>query len=519
MANNIKTKITRFGYIVNKNLIDDETIKEIKSDLTVVPFKINNYAPKYIKNEGFPLYVENGNYIGIPKYYGFDKLGEPDIDKVSNYEYPVQDMTYTGTLRPHQQMVSDKIIKGMEEGGGGVLVMGCGSGKTNVAIYIACKFKLRTLFVVHKTFLRDQVIDRIKSNTNIKKVGIIQRKVVNYKHPFVVSMVQSLAKINYNDEIFKDFGMIIIDEVHHMGARNFSTVYQKISSKYMLGISAEYTRTDGMYKIINWYMGPILHLEEQKPNEMVIVKQFYYSTSNKERIKMKYINGDTNKPNRSKMITNLFYIKRRNRFILYLIQELFDMGKNILFLSGRLKQIDLLYELLNNDEFTHGNVGKYIGGMKESSLKKSAMKQIILGSYDMASEGLDIEGLNVVILGTPKTSIKQSVGRILRKEVYEEHPIVIDIVDVDNDTFKKQSKSRNNYFQKQKYNIQKYYISESLKQKYELWNDKEYIKKVLVEIPEIPDKQTQDMIKTNPNPKKKYQGPINIDELNFLEDD
>ena len=80
-------------------------------------------------------------------------------------------------------------------------------------------------------------------------------------------MVQSLARIDYDDEIFKDFGLIIIDEVHHMGARNFSKIYQKMTAKYMLGISAEKNRDDGLYKIINWYMGPIFM--QKNKNQMI----------------------------------------------------------------------------------------------------------------------------------------------------------------------------------------------------------------------------------------------------------
>ncbi len=136
-------------------------------------------------------------------------------------------MEYTGKLRPHQEIVVEKMIKGFAEHGGGILVLGCGSGKTNIAIYLACKYKLRTLFVVHKTILKNQVIDRIKTNTNVKEVGIIQSKTVKYKFPFVVGMVQSLSKIDYDDAIFKDFGMVIIDEVHHMGAKKFFKNYTK----------------------------------------------------------------------------------------------------------------------------------------------------------------------------------------------------------------------------------------------------------------------------------------------------
>jgi superfamily II DNA or RNA helicase len=509
-VNEIDKKITRFGYILNKKSFDDDTLSQIKKDLTAKPFKIGIYG-KFAKDNTFPLYIENGDYIGIPKYYGLEKFGEPVINRLEIYKYPTFDMKYTGKLRPNQEMIVKKIFDGFDEQRGGLLIAGCGSGKTNMAIYIACKYKLKTLFIVHKTFLKNQVINRIKSVTNIKNIGVVQQKKVEINYPFVVGMVHSLAKKDYADENFRDFGMIIIDEVHHMGAKNFSRVYQKMSAKYMLGISAERKRNDGLYKIINWYMGPILHAEEQKPNDMVVVKKFHYKTSNKERVKI-VLNKFTNEPDRSTMVTNLVHIKKRNRFILKLVEELFDQGKNVLILSGRLKQVNLFYRLLNQNQYINGNIGKYIGGMSEQNLAESATKQIILGTYSMAEEGLDIENLNVVVLCTPKSAIKQSVGRILRKEIYEEHPIVIDIIDNDNAIFKKQSNVRDLYYKKQQYNVQTFNASDYKQTNYMDWDDANAIKDALLKAP--PTKKNH----SKKNTTQTYFGPIDCDQIEFLDD-
>jgi superfamily II DNA or RNA helicase len=500
----IARKITRFGYIVSKASLDEKTLNEIKTDLTVKPYIMASFD-KFKKDNSFPLYIENGDYISIPKYYGIEKLGNPEINKLNTYLYPTYDINYMGFLRPAQQIIVDKIINGFNTISGGLLIAGCGSGKTNMAIYIACYFKLKTLFIVHKTFLKNQCINRIKSTTNVKNVGIIQQRKVDIDHPFVVGMVQSISKINYNDEIFKDFGLIIIDEVHHMGARNFSKLYQKISTKYMLGISAERSRNDGMYQIINWYMGPILHAEEQKPNNMVVVKRFHYHTDNQDRMET-LINKHTKEPNRPAMITNLIHIRRRNRFVMNLIKILYDMGKNILFLSSRLKQVRLFYRMLSNDKYIGNNIGKYIGGMSEQELAISATKQIILGTYDMAQEGLDIGHLNVVILGTPKSSIKQSVGRILRKDVYEENPIVIDIIDSDNRLYVNQSNTRKKYYDRQHFHIQNFSITDYPKKDYIDWNDFNSLKEILNKAPPA----------IKPSVQRVYLS--NTDDIDFLSD-
>lgn len=456
--------ITRFGYIIKKDKIEEKELLKLKQELTVTPFKPGNFGKRQ-KNTSFSLYVENGDYISIPRFYAIDKYGKPNIDKLMSYELKKYNMEYIGKLRPKQEIIIDKVMTGLDTINGGLLIEGCGSGKTNMAIYIACQLKLKTLVIVHKEFLARQFRDRIISFTNIKEIGKIQRNTINIDPPFVIAMVQSLCRRNYDDKIFREFGLIIIDEVHHMGARDFSSVYKKIGAKYMLGISAETERTDKMYKIINWYMGPILHYGDQKPNDMVIVKKILYSTSNIRRSKI-IINKYTDEPDRSTMITNLVYIKKRNRLIVSIIEKLYDDGKNILFLTGRLIQVKLIYKMLNKNEYMKNNIGIYIGSIPEKELLKSSTKQIILGTYEMAQEGLDIENLNVVILGTPKSAIKQSVGRILRKEIYEEHPIVIDIVDFNNKIFTNQYKTREKHYIKQRYGIHEAKISD-----YELENN------------------------------------------------
>jgi superfamily II DNA or RNA helicase len=98
------------------------------------------------------------------------------------------------------------------------------------------------------------------------------------------------------------------------------------------------------------------------------------------------------------------------------------------------------------------SVGYYIGGMKETELKKTEKKQIVLASYSMSQEGLDIPTLNAEFLITPKTDIVQSVGRILRAKHAFSHPIIYDFVD-SHDVFQRQWLKRKSYYKKQNYKI------------------------------------------------------------------
>jgi superfamily II DNA or RNA helicase len=98
------------------------------------------------------------------------------------------------------------------------------------------------------------------------------------------------------------------------------------------------------------------------------------------------------------------------------------------------------------------SVGYYIGGMSEAELKKSEKKQVVLASYTMSSEGLDIPTLNAEFLITPKTDIVQTVGRVLRAKHKYSHPIIYDFVD-SHDLFQRQWIKRKSYYKKQNYKI------------------------------------------------------------------
>jgi superfamily II DNA or RNA helicase len=98
------------------------------------------------------------------------------------------------------------------------------------------------------------------------------------------------------------------------------------------------------------------------------------------------------------------------------------------------------------------SVGYYVGGMSEQELKASEQKHVILATYSMASEGLDIPGLNAEFLISPKTDIVQSVGRILRAKHAITKPVIYDFIDT-HDVFQRQWLKRKAFYKKQNYKI------------------------------------------------------------------
>ena len=177
-------------------------------------------------------------------------------------------------------------------------------------------------------------------------------------------------------------------------------------------------------------------------------------------------------PNVSRMITNICKIKPRTQFIVKCIKELIHQDeRKLLILSGRLAHLDELKKDVDSYldwEIKEGNLDPneittayYIGKMKEYELNDATEADIIFATYAMAEEGLDIPSLNTLLLVTPKTSIIQSIGRILRKQIKEGDipPVIVDIAD-NFSTFSNQATQRSKYYMKQNYLIEEYKVLE-----------------------------------------------------------
>jgi len=453
--------LTRKGYILNKKKITASKKKKIEKDLIVEPISHPDFASD---NQKFKIYLENEDSYCVPRYYGIQNFGKPikeipmDLTKIN--------VNFKGSLRPKQIPIIDECLKRITNDGGGIISLHCGAGKTVLAIYLATLLGLKTLVVVHKTFLQNQWYDRIKQFTDAK-IGMIRQKKVDVKgKDIVIGMLQSISMIDYDPATFDDIGLVIIDECHHVSSRVFSKALLKIGAKYTIGLSATPKRADGLSKVFMWYLGDIIYRLERKGDNDVIIKMFNYQSNDKLFVEKKqWIKGNM-KPSTPKMITNICKINSRNNFCIDIINTIRKQPeRKILVLSGRLDHLNILKngldKIINNDidngdlEIDEVKTSFYVGGMKDYQLTDSALSDVIFATYDMAEEGLDIDSLNTLFFASPKRNIIQAIGRILRKQSKEclIKPLVIDINDSFS-VFPNWTDSRKKYYNKEKYNIE-----------------------------------------------------------------
>ena len=429
------------GYTIYKKDYTDHMVIKIRSDLNVQPESKQSFETKE-----YPIYRESEQKMYLPRYYGLKTIG-PFDNKLSNGLNI--SLKFEGTLFDYQNNIIDKYIKHVGESGGGLLDVEPGKGKTVMALNIISKLQKKTLVIVHKSFLMNQWDERIKTFLPNAKIGKIQGDIIDVENKdIVLGMLQSLSNKKYDPAIWDDFGLCIFDECHHLSAEVFSNIMINVVTNYNLGLSGTMTRKDGLTKVFEYFIGPVVHKEITDLTCDVLVKSIKY---NNDTIFDDVKTDFRGNPMYSIMINKL-NCDDRNNFIVNIVRNELKINneQQIMILAHTKTLIEQLFIGINEFE---QSVGYYVGGMKEDKLKQSENKKIILGTYAMASEGLDIKTLTTLIMATPKSDVCQSVGRILRSK--HTSPLVIDIIDP-HVIFKNQYKKRCIYYKSKKYTIQQY---------------------------------------------------------------
>ena len=421
--------------------LDHPKVNEIKKELFVQPYCENPVR--------FPIFRISDKFLYMPKYYGINKFSLPNIENIKEQCGLSVDINFISKLRDYQLETCYKILLHLKKNQSGLVSVYTGWGKTCAALWIASQLKRKTLIIVHTENLLQQWKERINEFLGITndEIGVIQGPKLDIENKKIcIGMIQSISMKDYPIGTFKEFGFMIGDEIHHFSSRMFSKIFYKIGTKYNLGLSATLTRSDGLTKVIKYFLGEtIVSLKLSILNPTIIVKFTNIDPLEEKRM----VNGKANIPG---MINDLCDSFARNLEIVNIIKEKYNEGRKILVLSDRRNHCNQLKRLLEatipNSE---NEVGLYYGGMKNASLQESNKKRIIIATYQIASEGYDNKELDTLVFATAKSKIEQAIGRILRQENSNE-PEVIDFVDSWS-VFNNLYFSRNRFYKKKKYNI------------------------------------------------------------------
>ncbi len=425
--------LTTKGYSILKASLTPEQTKKLKEELLVAPKLNTKFVSKAMQEAAtFKVYRESPARWYLPRHWGEATFGPAETSVVpEGLPLPAAAAVFRGTPYPYQVDIIQKFV---DTGGNGLICVPCGRGKTFMALAIAAKLGRRFLVVVDKEFLMNQWRGEMEALMPGLRVGIVQaekRDVDASKWDCAICMIQTVCSQDFTDGFFSEFGFTIFDECHHLGAQHFSKTLQRIQTRWMLGLSATPTREDGLSKVFTWYLGEPVYWEKTRdPDPHVEVKQVLIKT---EDPTYNDVPVDwRGEPVMARLLTNILGCLERSREIVRWIRRLCEEpARKVLVLSERIGHLETLEALLKEADPAL-TTAYYIGGMKEAVREGgAATARVLLASYAMASEAMNIKTLNAVILASPRKNVEQSTGRILRVRPGERvvQPVIVDIVD------------------------------------------------------------------------------------------
>lgn len=348
----------------------------------------------------------------------------------------------------------------------GVLVMPCGSGKTQTALQLVAEYKKRTLWLTHTQELLNQSKERALSCFDIDedKIGTITAGKVDVGEAITFATVQTMASVDL--EPYKEYwDVVIVDECHKaVGTPTklmmFYKVVSQLTASIKLGLTATPKRNDGLERCMYALLGPQLY---EVPESAVAANTVPINVFMKEDtsydVDVEYFCNPDGTVNYNKVMDLLCECEPRNRMIAETVNSVNSGGFTCLVLSDRVQHLTELRKLVGEDYTMQ--IFSTSGSKKARQARKDCIQRLkekkircLFATYQLAKEGLDIPSLDCVVFATPKKdpiTIVQSCGRVGRKAPGKAFGTVIDIVDKSFPIFDGYAKKRKNIYKNKKY--------------------------------------------------------------------
>lgn len=404
--------------------IKKELFKEIVLDLTFPnPSYANALKLGYWTGNISPnlsIFRREGDELVIPfgclRKYVFAKQKEYDYISNKIHTQEVQ-INYKNSvdLFDYQKAAVEKAMQRKN----GIIVAGCGSGKTITGLTIASEVKGKTLWLTHKKDLLNQAMKTAKNIYGLKDedYGKITDGKVEVGKVITFATVQTMVKTKLSD--FKDmFDCIITDECHHLvgtpsAMTMFSTVINSLSARYKIGLTATPNRSDGLERSMFSILGETIYevKQEDLKERIVPIEVFYTNTNFTPNLdNVTKADGVLNYTN---LINELCQNEERNDIIANLVNKL---EGSTLILSERVAQCTILKNKIENSIQISSRIKAEDREKILEKLNNDEIK-VVLATYSLAKEGLDVPNLKNLVFASPvkeHITVKQSIGRVRR---------------------------------------------------------------------------------------------------------
>ena len=406
--------------------------EELSKELTykIAPQNPND-PPIIIKN----LQRVRENLVSIP--IGREDLIPNDYEIVDKrVVVPVDFPKFKFDLRDSQQAVYDELNNSS------IINAWVSWGKTFTGLAIAGKLRQKTLVITHTVSLRNQWAKEVEKVYGITP-GIIGSGNFNTDSCIVVGNTQTLYR--NIDRIRKEFGTIILDEMHHVSSPTFAKIIDTNHAKYKIGLSGTIERKDGKHVVFRDYFGNKL-FQPPKENFMTPSISIY-------RSEVRFMDG-ANIPWANR-VNNLANNEEYVHSVSLLASYYAAKGHKVLVVSDRVHFLKTCAILVGENAICV--TGEVPHEERESLIDEInyGNKEILFGTQAIFSEGISVNSLSVLILGTPINNeplLTQLIGRVIREQEGKLSPIIVDI-HLKGKTATRQASNRMGYYIKQGYEI------------------------------------------------------------------
>lgn len=356
-------------------------------------------------------------------------------EQYKNYRFPFVD------LRPEFQKLTfkDRVTPRNEEQAAaysalaanqnGILVLGCGKGKTMLAIKKIANTGVPTLVIVPDGGILEQWKESILGNPEKGKspgiefdgeLGLIQGPVFNWAKPITLALVTTLwQRIEKNavpEEMFRYFGLIVYDEVHQIGAPKFSLTASPFYGD-RIGLTATVQREDGLDPIYRYNLGEPFYTDLTQD----LIPRIYFQ---KTPVTFDWSSAKSveNVTNISLLRTQLGKDKTGNIFRYWHIKHALDAGRKVLCLSHSKAQLKLFHALFPGSGLIIGDTNQ------EERMQVLRDSQVCFAIARLGSTGVDDDRLDTLFWLTPyrsKIALQQSMGRIQRFKEGKKTPVMM----------------------------------------------------------------------------------------------